>query len=106
MKIFVDIDDTICYYKSKEIKQSMDYTQAQPYKKRIGKINKLYDDGNQIIYWTARGTFTQKLWFLTTYNQLKCWGCKFHELRMGKSARGHNLKDYMFFSTNNICEKI
>lgn len=85
MKIFVDIDDTICFY-DKIDTSSKDYSKAIPYKDRINKINKLFDDGNKIVYWTARGSVTQKLWFNITYEQLKKWGCKFHELRMGKPA--------------------
>ena len=86
MKIFVDIDDTICYYENIDIKKKMEYDKALPYKDRINKINKLYDEGHKIIYWTARGSVTQKLWFNITYEQLKRWGCKFHELKMGKPA--------------------
>lgn len=80
MIIFVDIDDTICHSSDK------DYANAIPYPERIAKINKLFDEGNQIIYWTARGTLTRKPWFHITYEQLKRWRCKFHELRMGKPA--------------------
>ena len=47
---------------------------------------KLYDDGNTIIYWTARGTLTQINWFEKTMKQLTKWNCKFNELRMGKPA--------------------
>ena len=83
MLIFVDIDDTICYYTNKE---HLDYTKAIPYLIRIKKINELYEKGNTIVYWTARGTKTGILWFNITYNQLKNWGCKFHELKMGKPA--------------------
>jgi len=88
MKIFVDIDDTICHYKnySENSSGAKDYSLAIPYPDRISKINKLFDEGNKIIYWTARGTVTQKLWFNVTYEQLKKWGCKFHELKMGKPA--------------------
>ena len=82
MIIFVDIDDTICYYKIDD--DSKDYSKALPYKKRIEKINKLYNDRNTIIYWTARGTLTGINWFNVTLKQLKDWGCLFHELRMGK----------------------
>tara|TARA_B100000035_G_C20684206_1_gene415328 strand:- start:123 stop:434 length:312 start_codon:yes stop_codon:yes gene_type:complete len=85
MKIFVDIDDTICYYEQTDNKKK-DYSIALPYKERIMKINDLFDKGHKIIYWTARGSVTQKLWFNITYDQLKRWGCKFHELRMGKPA--------------------
>ena len=78
MIIFVDIDDTI--FKS----SGLEYDKSEPIFERIEKINKLYDDGNEIIYWTARGTKTGKNWFELTYNQLKNAGCKFTELRMGK----------------------
>jgi len=83
MLIYVDIDDTICYYDSKD---KQHYDKAKPYLKRIKKINDLFDKGHKIIYWTARGTVTQKIWFNVTYAQLIKWGCKFHELKMGKPA--------------------
>jgi|TARA_B110000967_G_scaffold182721_1_gene200855 hypothetical protein len=81
MIIYVDIDETICYYEEKR-----DYNIAKPYHNRISKVNKLYDEGNTIVYWTARGTVTQENWFHVTLNQLNTWNCKFHELRMGKPA--------------------
>ena len=84
MLIFVDIDDTICFYCDKKLKK--DYSFAQPYTERIKKVNKLHEDGHTIVYWTARGTLTNKRWFKITYEQLMKWGCKFHELRMGKPA--------------------
>ena len=86
MIIYIDIDNTICYYEAQDIKKNMDYDKALPYLKRIIKINNLFDEGHKIIYWTARGSVTQKLWFNTTYKQLIQWGCKFHELKMGKPA--------------------
>ena len=82
MIIYVDIDDTICYYPDNCNKTN--YNNAHPYHERIKKINKLYLEGNTIIYWTARGTKTGIPWFHTTYQQLTEWGCKFHELRMNK----------------------
>lgn len=81
MIIYVDIDETICYYEEKR-----DYNIAKPYFSRIEKINSLYDQGNTIVYWTARGTVTQENWFNVTLKQLNSWNCKFHELRMGKPA--------------------
>ncbi len=53
MILYVDIDDTICTRS-----EDLDYSKAKPLCERIDKINKLYDDGNTIIYWTARGTVT------------------------------------------------
>lgn len=102
MIIFVDIDDTICY---RENKSKLDYSEAIPYPERIKKINQLYKDGNTIVYWTARGTVTQKNWFQFTLNQLNEWGCNFHELRMGKPAYDlfiddKNINSEDFFNQN------
>ena len=108
MKIFVDIDDTICYYKTENIEN--DYTIAIPYKERIEHVNKLYDEGNDIIYWTARGTVTGIDWRKITEKQLKEWGCKYNELRMGKPAYDlfiddKNINSETFF-TSNLSKKI
>ena len=84
MIYYVDIDGTICTQENKN--EASDYSKAEPRQNQIAKINKLYDEGHTIVYWTARGTLTQKMWFNTTLKQLQDWGCKFHELRMGKPA--------------------
>jgi CMP-N,N'-diacetyllegionaminic acid synthase len=78
-KIFVDIDETICYYKG-----NRDYNLALPILKRIEKINKLFDEGNEITYWTARGSVTGLDWYEVTKNQLKKWGCKYNNLSVGE----------------------
>ena len=64
----------------------MQYESAEPLKERIKIANNWYEKGHTIVFWTARGTKTGISWFEVTYNQLKSWGCKFHELRMGKPA--------------------
>ena len=79
MIIFVDIDGTIC-------SQEEDYNDAKPIQSRIKKVNQLYDEGNTIVFWTARGTRTGISWFNTTQKQLETWNVKYHELRMGKPA--------------------
>ena len=86
MKIYVDIDDTICYYDNLNCSSDKRYPYAIPYMNRIKKINNLYEQGNIIIYWTARGTVSGINWFELTLKQLNEWGCKFHELKMGKPA--------------------
>lgn len=78
MKIYVDIDETICYYDGER-----HYPDALPMPDNIAKINKLYDEGHEITYYTARGTMTGIDWFETTTNQLKKWGCKYHKLNAG-----------------------
>ena len=84
MIIMVDIDDTICHYKNSDDKSN--YSTAEPYIDRIEKINSLYNEGNIIIYWTARGTMSGINWFKVTEEQLKRWGCLYNELRMNKPA--------------------
>jgi len=79
MKIYVDIDETICYYKGER-----NYNYALPIKENIDKINKLYNEGHVITYWTARGTRTGLNWLKLTLHQLENWGCKYHKLSVGE----------------------
>ena len=94
MKIYVDIDDTICYYKPENdnISNKKDYSLAIPYKDRIEKINKLYDEGHKIVYWTARGGSEKSKKsgncdYDFTWKQLESWGCKFHDLSTGSKGK-------------------
>ena len=84
--VYVDVDETICHYGNPGQKRvgAVDYSTAIPYPDRIEKINKLFDEGKTIVYWTARGTKTGINWFQVTLKQLNDWGCKFTELRLGK----------------------
>jgi hypothetical protein len=62
----------------------LDYTKAMPNFDNIKKANKLYDDGNIIIYWTARGRKSGIDYRKITENQLKEWNVKYHELKLDK----------------------
>lgn len=77
--IYVDIDETIC-----TSPKDRNYLQAKPIKEHIDKINRLYDEGNTIVYWTSRGSRKQIDWYDQTENQLKSWGVKYNELRVDK----------------------
>jgi hypothetical protein len=79
MNIFVDIDETICRYVDER-----HYPHAIPIQNHIDKINKLYDEGNQITYYTARGSVTGIDWYDVTKDQLNKWGCKYHKLSVGE----------------------
>jgi hypothetical protein len=76
---YVDIDNTIC-----NNSEDLDYSRAIPNHDRISKINNLYDQGNTIIYWTARGTGSGIDWREVTEKQFADWGVKYHELKFGK----------------------
>ena len=65
MKIFVDIDETICFYEG-----DRHYPDAIPNMENIAKINRLYDQNNYIVYWTARGAVTGIDWLEETTKQL------------------------------------
>ena len=79
MNIYVDIDETICFYEGER-----DYNLAKPSLENIKKINTLYEEGNKITYWTARGTMTGIDWYEVTKKQLNEWGCKYHNLITGQ----------------------
>tara|TARA_B100000902_G_scaffold156464_1_gene152792 strand:+ start:145 stop:495 length:351 start_codon:yes stop_codon:yes gene_type:complete len=105
----IDIDGTIC---SPTV--GRDYHKAEPWQDRISKINNLYDEGNYIIYFTARamGRFSEEehliagakasaVLFELTQKQLEEWGAKYHELIMGKphadlfiDDKGMNCNDF------------
>ena len=80
MKYIVDIDGTICTM------TNGDYANAEPYLSRIGHFNMLYDAGNEVHYWTARGTVTGKDWCELTLTQLNDWGVKYSSVKTGKPA--------------------
>jgi len=79
MKIFVDVDGTV--FKTPE---GGKYKESEPIKDRIAAVNKLYDAGHEITYYTARGTETGLNWKSLTIMQLRKWGCRYHKLLMGK----------------------
>ena len=82
MNIYVDIDETICYYENER-----EYHLAKPIVDNIAKINKLFEEGNEITYYTARGSVhVDRLgeYSSLTEEQLKEWGCKYHQLSVGE----------------------
>ena len=84
MKIYVDIDETICFYSKDRdyFKDSSDYDIAIPSHDNIAKINKLYDEWHKIIYWSARSITTGINCTELTESQLIKWNCKYHKLKM------------------------
>lgn len=88
MKYVIDIDGTIC------TNTNGDYKNAKPYLNRIEIINLLFEDGHDIIMFTARGMGSSednselaiKKYYKFTENQLKEWGVKYTKLLLGKPS--------------------
>jgi len=77
--IFIDIDETICL-----TPENRDYALAEPIVENIVKANKLFDEGNRIVYWTSRGVGSGIDWRDITEKQFQRWGVKYHELKLDK----------------------
>ncbi len=97
----IDIDGTIC---SPTV--GRDYHKAEPWQDRIKVLNKLYDEGNYIIYFTARamGRFAdlphsvasvkaKEVLFELTIQRLDDWGVKYHESNMGTPHADYFIDD-------------
>ncbi len=108
MTYVFDIDNTICRHDSTV---SL-YKDAEPIVERINFINRLYDDGNTIIFQTARGMGRFKndgqkaieTFYEMTVNQLDEWGVRYHQLFLGKPAGDiyvddKAMRDIDFFTT-------
>lgn len=102
----IDIDGTICINGDCS---SCKYEGSIPIPERIKQINTLYDEGHTIKYFTARGMGrfnddvkkAQEKFYTLTKTQLSIWGCKYHELILGKPSgdiyiddKGVNVSDF------------
>ena len=85
-RLIIDIDGTIC------TQTPGTYEEAKPIPEAVATVNKLYDEGHTIVFYTARYMHRCKdnivevyrKYYNTTLTQLQDWGLKFHELHMGK----------------------
>jgi uncharacterized HAD superfamily protein len=84
MIFYVDIDETICDYDAGDKYKERDYKKALPIRENIEKINQLYDNGHTVVYWTARGSISGIDWTELTVMQLKEWGVKYNQVKLGK----------------------
>lgn len=92
-----DIDGTIC------TTEGANYATAAPILERIVVVNRLFEEGNRVIFFTARGSMTGIDWQDLTRNQLSVWGVKYHELLLGKPhadiyVDDKGIQDSVFFS--------
>lgn len=90
-KTFVfDIDGVIA-----TITPANNYELAGPLPDNIRRINRLFEAGNTIVLFTARGSATGLDWAETTRRQMEAWGVKHHRLVLGKPAADHYIDDKM-----------
>jgi hypothetical protein len=99
MQIIIDIDGTICT-EERTYSRSM----AKPLPGAIEGVNKLYDEGNTIVFFSAR-TWME---FEMTTDWLKKHGFKYHQLVLGKPIGDVWIDDraLSFNNWDSIMEKI
>ncbi len=85
-----DIDGVIAGFRA-----GLDYASAPPVEEMVRIINRLYDLGNHIVLFTARGYVTGIDWRPTTEAQMEKWGLKYHELIFGKPNADYYIDDKM-----------
>ena len=85
-----DIDGVIAGFRG-----GLDYDAAPPNREMIAFINQLYELGNEIILFTARGYVTGIDWREVTEKQMKDWGLRYHELHFGKPNADYYVDDKM-----------
>lgn len=78
MKVFVSIDSII--KNLPKLGSSLDYKNIKPQYDSIEKINKMYDDGDVIIYYTPKGLNPDIDWENFIYKKLIKWGCSFNDI--------------------------
>ena len=83
-----DIDGVIA-----KLEPNNNYELSEANSTMIEVVNKLYDMGNEIILFTARGYVTGMDWSEVTKNQLSKWGVKYHELHFGKPNADYYIDD-------------
>ena len=84
--IIVDIDGTICRQVGNpgESADANEFTNAEPFSKRIEYLNSLHDEGHYIHYWTARGCWHGNDTLKETREQLDSWGVKYNDVAVFK----------------------
>ena len=88
-KVFaIDIDGVLC------VTKKSNYHKSKPNIAAINKVNKLYENGNKIIIFTARYmgrnnndvSKAKEEGYELTLKQLQDWNVKYHEFIMGKPS--------------------
>ena len=113
--IAFDLDDVICYRpKGYEHLGPNKYDYCKSNQSVVDLVNSLYDKGNKIVIYTARG-MSQYKWnvaliyselYSKTIQQLNDWGLKYDQLVMGKIHYDVLIDDKVLNSSNLLKEDI
>jgi CMP-N,N'-diacetyllegionaminic acid synthase len=107
--IAFDLDDVICFRPTGyEDLGPEKYLHCKPIQANIKIVNELYDKGNVIVIYTARGMAqfsgdVSRIYselYQITYDCLKTWGVEFHQLVMGKISYDVLIDDKCLNSNN------
>jgi hypothetical protein len=93
-KYCFDLDGTLC------TNTEGDYEVALPFGTRISSVNRLFEEGNEITIFTARGSETGIDWYELTETQLKSWGVKYNRLILGKPFAHQYIDDRAISDTD------
>ncbi len=89
-KFVFDVDGVVACFR-----KDLDYSNCTPNESMVKIINRLYDMGNYIVLFTARGYTTGIDWREKTEQQLTKWGVRYHELKFGKPNADFYIDDKM-----------
>ncbi len=87
-KFCFDLDGVIAH-----LSPNNDYNLSTPNQEMIERVNHLYENGNQITVFTARGGESGIDWYQISYDQLMAWGVKFHRFLTGKPSADYYVDD-------------
>lgn len=113
--IAFDLDDVICIRPSEyENLGPEKYDYCEPNQTVVDLVNSLYENGNKIVIYTARGmsqfkgnvSLVYSELYSKTIQQLNSWGLKYHQLVMGKIHYDLLIDDKVLNSLDITSDKI
>ena len=93
----IDIDGTICEHINNEdgLQKMLD---AKPFADSISEINKLYDEGHYICFFTARKDEHKKV----THEWMEKHGVKYHQIIFNKPRKIPPFMEYHFIDDAHV----
>ncbi len=97
-----DIDGVIA-----QLNPKLNYADTEPVKQMVRIVNDIYNRGNSVILFTARGYVTGIDWREVTEKEMKDWGVQYTELKFGKPNAEYYIDDkFLDLSELNLISEI